>query len=178
MPCPLREWSQKCAATLTFSAEFWCFWLAADWPKHIAVAMVSAKCCLNYGECAKMCFRGVLKPQNVKNMLAAILFSWNMMKIHIEATEAPHCTFSSRARRKLTLLKIVFVFFNMATLFAQIMTSEATKCFKICWRPFCFNKIWWKYTLKPQKCRIVRLAAGRGKNSLVFQWFFCILQYG
>ena len=23
------------------------------------------------------------------------------MKIHIEATEAPHCTFSSRARRKL-----------------------------------------------------------------------------
>ena len=30
------------------------------------VAMVSAKCCLSYGECAKMCFRGVLKPQNVK----------------------------------------------------------------------------------------------------------------
>ena len=51
-----------------------------------------------------------------------------MMKIHIEATEVPHCTFSSRARRKLTFLK---VFFNMAkfcqilTLFAQVMTSEA-----------------------------------------------------
>ena len=67
MPRPLREWSQKCAATLTFFAEFWCFGLAADRPKHIAVAMVSAKCCLSYGEYAKMCFRGVLKPQNVKN---------------------------------------------------------------------------------------------------------------
>ena len=51
-----------------------------------------------------------------------------MVKMHIEATEAPHCTFSSRARRKLTGF---FVFFNMAkfcqilTLFAQVMTSEA-----------------------------------------------------
>ena len=54
-----------------------------------------------------------------------------MMKIHIEATEAPHCTFSSRARRKLTGFLWFFVFFNMAkfcqilTLFAQVMTSEA-----------------------------------------------------
>ena len=53
----------------------WCFGLAADWPKHIAVAMVSAKCCFSYGECAKVCFRGVLKPQNVKDFPAAILFS-------------------------------------------------------------------------------------------------------
>ena len=55
-----------------------------------------------------------------------------MMKIHIEATEAPHCTFSNGARRKLTgFLMFFFVFFNMAkfcqilTLFAQVMTSEA-----------------------------------------------------
>ena len=41
----------------------------------LAVAMVSAKCCFSYGECAKMCFRGVLKPQNVKKCMAAILFS-------------------------------------------------------------------------------------------------------
>ena len=34
-----------------------------------AVAMVSAKCCLSYGECAKMCFPGVLKPQNVKHFI-------------------------------------------------------------------------------------------------------------
>ena len=78
-------------------------WLLTD-----PVAMVSAKCCLSYGECAKVCFRGVLKPQNV---------------------------------------------------------------FKMCWRPFCFHKIWWKYTLKPQKRRIVRLALGRGENSLVFYGF-------
>ena len=54
-----------------------------------------------------------------------------MMKIHIEATEMPHCTFSNRARRKLTGFLMVFVFFNMAkfcqilTLFTQVMTSEA-----------------------------------------------------
>ena len=54
-----------------------------------------------------------------------------MMKMHIEATEAPHCTFSSRARQKLTGFLWFFVFFNMAkfcqilTLFAQVMTSEA-----------------------------------------------------
>ena len=52
-----------------------------------------------------------------------------MMKIHIEATEAPHCTFSSRAWRKLTVFYVFFVFFNVAkfcqilTLFAQVMTS-------------------------------------------------------
>ena len=52
-----------------------------------------------------------------------------MMKIHIEATEVPHCTFSNRARRGENSL--VFVFFNVAkfrqilTLFAQVMTSEA-----------------------------------------------------
>ena len=50
--------------------------------------MVSAKCCLSYGECAKMCFPVVLKPQNVKKFLAAILFSENMEKIHCEATES------------------------------------------------------------------------------------------
>ena len=54
----LRPWH---SVSLNFDA----LGLAADWPKHIAVAMVSAKCCLSYGECAKMCFRGVLKPQNV-----------------------------------------------------------------------------------------------------------------
>ena len=54
-----------------------------------------------------------------------------MVKIHIEATEAPNCTFSNRAQRKLTGFFMVFVFFNMAkfyqilTLFAQVMTSEA-----------------------------------------------------
>ena len=54
-----------------------------------------------------------------------------MVKIHIEATEAPHCTFSNRARRKLTGFLMVFVFFSMAkfcqilTLFAQVMMSEA-----------------------------------------------------
>ena len=54
-----------------------------------------------------------------------------MVKMHIEATEVPHCTFSNRARRKLSLFLMVFVFFNMAkfcqilTLFAQVMTSEA-----------------------------------------------------
>ena len=39
---------------------------------------------------------------------------------------------------------------------------------------FVFIKSWWKYTLKPQKCRIVFKQTGRGENSLVF----CILQYG
>ena len=90
-------------------------WLHADWPIHKAVAMmVSAKCCLSYGECAKLCIPGVLKqPQNVK----------------------------------------------------------------IFWQPFCFYKTWRKYTVKPQKCWVVRLATGRGINSLVFMVFFCILQY-
>ena len=53
------------------------------------------------------------------------------MKMHIEATEVLHCTFSNRARRKLTGFLWFFVFFNVAkfrqilTLFAQVMTSEA-----------------------------------------------------
>ena len=64
-----------------------------------------------------------------------------MMKKHIEAIEAPHCTFSSRAWQKLTGF---FVFFNMAkfgqilTLFAQVMTSEANGTNYggyICYRP-------------------------------------------
>ena len=68
-----------------------------------------------------------------------------MVKIHIEATEAPHCTFSNRALRKLTVFfKMVFLFFNMAkfgqilTLFAQVMTSEANGANYggyICYRP-------------------------------------------
>ena len=56
-----------------------------------------------------------------------------MMKIHIEATEAPHCTFSNRARRKLTVFFYgFFVFFNLAqfdhilTLFTQVMVSKAS----------------------------------------------------
>ena len=57
-----------------------------------------------------------------------------MVKIHIEATEAPHCTFSSRARRKLTgffsrhgflYSSIMAKFCQILTLFAQVMTSEA-----------------------------------------------------
>ena len=53
-----------------------------------------------------------------------------LMKIHIKATEMPHCTFSDRAHRKLTVFSWFFVFFNMAkfcqilTLFAQVMTSD------------------------------------------------------
>ena len=34
----------------------------------MAVAMVSAECCLDNGKCAKMCFTVILKPQNVKNV--------------------------------------------------------------------------------------------------------------
>ena len=37
-----------------------------------------------------------------------------MMKMHIEATEAPHCTFSNRVRRKLTGFLRFFVFYNLA----------------------------------------------------------------
>ena len=42
----------------------WCFGLAADWHKHMAVAMVSAKCSLDNGKCTKMHFPGILKPHN------------------------------------------------------------------------------------------------------------------
>ena len=83
-----------------FLHEFWCFGLARP-PKHIAVAMVSAKCCLSYGECAKMC---LWRPQATKCLKYAgshCCFDKIWWKKHIEV-EAPHCTFSSRARRKLT----------------------------------------------------------------------------
>ena len=64
---------------------------------------MSAKCSLDNGECAKMSFPGILKPQNVKFLGAAILFSQiNMKKMHNEATEVHSCTFSDRAWRKLT----------------------------------------------------------------------------
>ena len=74
-----------------------------------------------------MCFCGVLKPQNVKNFLPAILFSWK----YAVKPEVQHFMFSDRARQKLTGFLWFFVFFNMAkfcqilTLFAQVMTSEA-----------------------------------------------------
>ena len=112
--CPYpRRWEcpAHCGSEARNVLRPWHFSLNFDalgWLLTDPVAMVSAKCCLSYGECAKVCFRGVLKPQNV---------------------------------------------------------------FKMCWRPFCFHKIWWKYTLKPQKRRIVRLALGRGENSLVFYGF-------
>ena len=56
-----------------------------------------------------------------------------MVKMHIEATEAPHCTFSSRARRKLTGFFNGFLYSSIImakfcqiwTLFSQVMTSEA-----------------------------------------------------
>ena len=40
----------------------------------MAVAMVSAECCLDYGECTEMCFSSMPKPENVKSFSAAIFF--------------------------------------------------------------------------------------------------------
>ena len=48
---------------------------------------------------------------------------------------------------------------------------QATKCLKYAGGHFVFIKYDEKNTLKPQKHRIVRLAAGRGENSLVFYGF-------
>ena len=83
------------------------------------------------------------RPQATKcqKCMVAILFSQNMMKIHIEATEMPHCTFSDRARRNSLVFVWFFVFFNMAkfcqilTLFAQVMTSGANYGGYIRYRP-------------------------------------------
>ena len=53
-----------------------------------------------------------------------------LMKIHIKATEMPHCTFSDRAQRKLTVFSCSFLilqygkFCQILTLFAQVMTSD------------------------------------------------------
>ena len=46
-----------------------------------------------------------------------------MMKMHIEATEAPHCTFSNRVRRKLTGFLRFFVFYNFLLINDQIKVS-------------------------------------------------------
>ena len=70
--------------------------------------MVSAKCCLSYGECAKMCFRGVLKPQNVLKYAGGHFVFIKYGENALEATEAPHCTFSNRARQKLSVFLMVF----------------------------------------------------------------------
>ena len=70
---PIVGVKPESAATLTIFAEFWCFGLAADWHKHMAVAIVSAECCLDYGECIKMCFSGVPKLVKV-NIFPAAFF--------------------------------------------------------------------------------------------------------
>ena len=88
--CPIHCGSEarKVLQPWHFSLNFDALGWLHDWPKHIAVAMVSAKCCLSYGECAKLCF-------------------------------------------------------------------PSHKMSKIFWWPFCFQKIWRKYTVKLQKCRVV-----------------------
>ena len=90
----LRPWH------LTFARHFDAIGLAADWPKHIAVAMVSAKCCFSYGWMCKNVFphrrRQATKCQNPYGRWECFHKIW--WKYTLKPLEMPHCTFPATGR--------------------------------------------------------------------------------
>ena len=63
-------------ADLEHSSQILMLWAGNGLTQTHCSGHVVLRCCLSYGEqhAIEMCFRGVLKPQNVKILLAAFVF--------------------------------------------------------------------------------------------------------